>query len=201
MNEKGSLLLPDLFIRPEFDKSEAQVCFTPPEGCSEGTWRVAGGGTAAAEGSFRCKPGEQVTYNVSLPDFTPWSVDSPFLYTVTIGMSINGETKERIQTFGMTKTEVREKQIYFNNIPLYVRGHIRGREAHDHPNLTDLSEEEYFRKNIRATKEFGFNFIRFHSKIPPETYFKAADEEGILTHVEIRHYFGKYPERTRAHGS
>ena len=107
-------------------------------------------------------------------------------------MTIGKKTVPLSRNFGMRKFHVENKQIHLNNSPFYVRGIIRGREAHDHPNLSSISELAYYEKFIRAAKKLGFNFIRFHSKVPPDAYFDAADRLGILTHVEIRKYYGKY---------
>ena len=92
----------------------------------------------------------------------------------------------------MRKVHVHGRQIFFNNRPFYLRGFIRGREAHDHPNLMGCSETEYYEKNIRMAKAYGFNFVRFHSRIPPIEFLETADRLGFLCHVEIRKYFGKY---------
>ena len=37
-------------------------------------------------------------------------------------------------------------------------------------------EYEFYKKNIRMAKSYGFNTIRFHSVVPPEECFRAADE-------------------------
>ncbi|MFC1582857.1 glycoside hydrolase family 2 TIM barrel-domain containing protein [Planctomycetota bacterium] len=184
-------VLNDLFIKPDFDNSHADISFSPPQGLENCLWTISG--PAEKERSGEAAAGnDRVSFEAEMKDFRSWSIEDPFLYTLTLGLQINGTQKTLQQTFGMTKVHVQDKQIYFNNKPLYVRGHIRGREAHDHPDLRGQSEEDYYRRNIQLSKDFGFNFIRFHSKIPTDAYFKAADELGILTHVEIRKYYGKY---------
>ena len=35
-------------------------------------------------------------------------------------------------------------------------------------------------------KSYGYNTIRFHSVVPTEECFRAADDLGILIHIEIR---------------
>jgi beta-galactosidase len=92
-----------------------------------------------------------------------------------------------MRTIGTT-----EDAIAVNGRPFFARGVIRGREAHDHPNLAGLPLEEFYAKYIRAAKAYGFNLIRFHSRVPPDEYFAAADRLGVFTHIEIRPYFGRY---------
>ena len=43
---------------------------------------------------------------------------------------------------------------------------------------------ESWRRICRTVKAFGLNHLRFHSWIPPEAAFAAADEEGVLFQVE-----------------
>ena len=107
-----------------------------------------------------------------------WSVDSPVLYT----LEANGES----QCFGhMSLRSFQYKQVLLNDTPVYLRGYIRGIVAHDHPNMTGLSDYEAARKNILQAKKYGFNLVRFHSTIPSEDFLRAADELGLLVHMEI----------------
>ena len=107
-----------------------------------------------------------------------WSIDHPALYTLTC----DGETEQfghtAIRTFGNTTVLLNEK-------PIYLRGYIRGIIAHDHPNMTGKSDYEAARKNILQAKKYGFNLVRFHTTIPSEDFVRAADELGMLIHLEI----------------
>ncbi|MEN7973821.1 MAG: glycoside hydrolase family 2 TIM barrel-domain containing protein, partial [Verrucomicrobiota bacterium] len=100
-------------------------------------------------------------------------------------------------TFGMREIRAEGDGLYVNGKPFHVRGFIRGREAHDHPNLEGLPLVEWYEKNILAAKRYGFNMIRFHSRIPPKECFEAADRLGMFLHVEIRKYFGKYQKERK----
>ena len=107
-----------------------------------------------------------------------WSVDEPVLYTL--------ETEGEKLTFGhMSLRSFQNKQVLLNDSPIYLRGFIRGIVAHDHPNMTGLSDYEAAKKNIRQAKKYGFNLVRFHSTIPSEDFVRAADELGFLVHMEI----------------
>lgn len=120
-------------------------------------------------------------------DAEAWSVEKPVLYTFTAEISYeNGETEEISDRFGFRYFETDEKYIYLNGFPFYMRAYIRGAAAHEHQNNCQLSEYEFYKKNIQMAKSYGFNTIRFHSVVPPEECFRAADEEGILVHIEMR---------------
>jgi len=116
-----------------------------------------------------------------------WSVEKPELYTFVATITYeNGEIEEISDRFGFRYFETDEKYIYLNGFPFYMRAYIRGAAAHEHQNNCNLSEYEFYKKNIRMAKSYGFNTIRFHSVVPPEECFRAADEEGILIHIEMR---------------
>lgn len=181
----------DLFVRPLFDQARVQVSFTCPEGCTEITYSVNDGDSVVATGTVAASQPE-IVFDVHLPEFTPWTVEAPFLYTLQMELAGQGEPKTVSQTFGMTKIHVQDRVIHFNNEPFYLRGHIRGREAHDHPNFLGCSMTEYYEKHIRMSKAYGFNFIRFHSRVPDDEFLEAADRLGMLVQVEIRKYWGKY---------
>ncbi|MCG3181495.1 MAG: Beta-galactosidase [Phycisphaerae bacterium] len=193
MASLGRDILPDLFVSPDFDDSSVRVTFTRPRDVRGCDWKIVADGKRVAGGRVPAGGrGRVVEFTAKLPGFAPWTIDAPFLYRLTLTLSSGGGSRRVVQDFGMRKVHAAGNQLYLNNKPFYVRGVIRGREAHDHANLLGLPEEEYYAKFIRAAKKLGFNFIRFHSRVPSEAYFDAADRLGVLTHVEVRKYFGKY---------
>ena len=65
----------------------------------------------------------------------PWSVDNPVLYTL--------KTEAETIRFGHSSLQpMQNKSILLNGEPIYLRGYIRGIIAHDHPNMTGLSDYE-----------------------------------------------------------
>lgn len=107
-----------------------------------------------------------------------WSPEDPKLYT----LRIKCEECEIIHKFGIRSLTAEGVKFRLNNKPYYLRGiceHCYFPETiHPNHNLT------YYRNVIRKVKELGFNFIRFHTFIPEEEYMQAADELGMLLHVE-----------------
>jgi hypothetical protein len=185
----------DLFVRPDFGRSRAVVTFTAPVGCHGADWCVFDGDDDdddVASGRVSCKPGALCRFEVDLPGFRPWNVNTPNLYNLEMILeTADGDLKIE-QPFGMRSLRVTEDGLYVNNERFYVKGYIRGREAHDHPNLEGLPLDAYYAKNFRMAKEYGFNFVRFHSQVPPPECFQAADRLGIFIHVEMRKYYGRY---------
>ena len=127
-------------------------------------------------GSTACEDGFRAVLDAS--NLKLWTIDDPVLYTCEAG----GETER----FGYNSLRtVQNKMVLLNDAPIYLRGYIRGIVAHDHPNMTGGSDYEAALKNIRQAKKYGFNFVRFHSTIPSEDFVRAADELGLLIHMEI----------------
>ena len=109
---------------------------------------------------------------------TPWSPAKPCLFYFS-----DGAVRERfgfceLATFGNT-------DVRLNGERIYLRGYIRGIVAHEHPNMTGGTERDAAVKNISQARKFGFNLVRFHSTIPSEAFVEAADELGLLIHMEI----------------
>ncbi len=122
-----------------------------------------------------------------------WTLTSPILYTFTAEVEYESKDTEEISDrFGFRTLSSDEKHIYLNGFPFYMRGYIRGCSAHEHQNNCRLSEYEFYKKNITVAKSYGFNTIRFHSVVPTEECFRAADELGILIHIEMRKEKAEY---------
>lgn len=189
----------DLFVYPDYDAGRVCLQLTIPAGCTEIAWEVLDQGRVIAKGATTAPPaGELFKAGEKIPSFKPWNINTPYLYTCKITLTTNGKQETCAIRFGMRKYAVSKDSFFLNNENLYLRGVIRGREAHDHPDLQNLGMYEYYAKYMRQMKKYGFNFIRFHSFVPPMECFEAADELGILIHVELRKYYGRYQkERSR----
>ena len=116
-----------------------------------------------------------------------WSFSKPYLYDYRIKIDFSdGESFEKEGKIGFRSLGQNGKNITINGKPVYIRGYIRGAKAHDHANLLGLPLKDFYLKNLRQAKKFGFNYVRFHSVVPEEELFEAADEVGMLVHVELR---------------
>ena len=107
-----------------------------------------------------------------------WSPENPKLYTLKISC---GEGV-CIQKFGVRKLKADGVHFKLNGKPYFLRGiceHCYFPET-IHPN----HDKTYYRSIIKSIKKLGFNFMRFHTYIPEEEYMQAADELGVVLHVE-----------------
>lgn len=149
-------------------------------------WRITNSDSKKeADGKLSCE-GNRIDFSASFDAFA-WSIERPVLYTLELLLTYkDGETEKLSDRFGFRYFAADEKNIYLNGYPFYMRGYIRGCAAHEHENNCNLSEYEFYKKNITVAKSYGYNTIRFHSVVPPEECFRAADELGILIHIEMR---------------
>ena len=126
----------------------------------------------------------EVPFHIENPRI--WSLDEPNLYDFSLKIVCGGQEESAEGRFAFRTVAATEHEVLLNGEPIFVKGYIRGAAVHDHSNNTSLAPIDFYRKNIRKAKEFGFNFVRFHSAIPAEEFFQAADELGILVHLEFR---------------
>ncbi len=135
-------------------------------------------------GSFR--------YLFDASKLTPWSPAAPVLYDLAAG-------GEKLR-FGHSELRaVSNREIRLNGSPCYLRGYIRGIVAHDHPNMTGGTLKEAALKNIRQARKYGFNLVRFHSTVPTQEFVEAADELGLLIHMEIGFAYEVDGKATKQH--
>ena len=130
--------------------------------------------------------GNSLSAEFHITNVRPWSISFPNLYDYTAEVVFSEGAESVKGSFGCRSISQNGKNVCLNGTPVFIRGYIRGATAHDHSDNCGLGKEAFYRKNIRAAKKFGFNLVRFHSVVPEEEFFKAADEEGLLVHIEMR---------------
>ena len=131
------------------------------------------------DGSRLIKKGEATgDFSFDTEGLNYWSPENPKLYTLKIKCA----DSELMLNFGVRSLVADGVSFKLNNTAYYLRGiceHCYFPETiHPHHDLT------YYRNIIKTVKALGFNFIRFHTHIPTQEYMQAADELGILLHVE-----------------
>lgn len=148
---------------------------------------VKKGGNVLFYNNYIVERSDNFTGGFNIENPVLWSLSSPELYDYSAEMVFLDGEKERVcGKFAFREISKNEKNILLNGKPVFIRGFIRGAKAHDHANLYNLSLKEFYLKNLTEAKKFGFNFVRFHSVVPEEELFEAADEVGMLVHIELR---------------
>ncbi len=116
--------------------------------------------------------------SISTDGMQLWSPENPKLYEMRI---ISREAVLK-RTFGVRRLSVEGVKFKLNNLPYYLRGTCE--HCYFPETIHPFHDYDYYKSIIKQVKKLGFNFIRFHTYIPEEEYMRAADEEGILLHVE-----------------
>ena len=136
------------------------------------SWSVCDGErtikSAAADGDFA----------FSADGLEYWSPENPKLYTLKI--KCGDAVLER--SFGVRRLAADGTRLLLNGRKYFLRGACEHCCYPDtvHPN----HDKAHYRRVIKKLKSLGFNHIRFHTYIPEEEYMQAADELGMLMHVE-----------------
>lgn len=111
-------------------------------------------------------------------DLEMWSPENPKLYTLKI--MCDGESCFR--KFGVRRLVAEGQGFKLNGKPYYLRGICE--HCYFPETIHPAHDYVYYRSIIKSIKNLGFNFIRFHTYIPEEEYMQAADELGVVLHVE-----------------
>lgn len=166
-------------ITPDFDNEQVRFDF---EADAEVLVSVYDGDMLIAETA------EKV---VRIPDFKPWSPESPFLYNVVFSCG-----KDRVRSyFGMRKFSVGKDEngmprLFLNNNPYFHNG-LLDQGYYPDGFLTPPSNEamEY---DVKTVKKMGFNMLRKHIKIEPLLWYHYCDVNGILVWQDMVNGGGKY---------
>ena len=86
------------------------------------------------------------------------------------------------QQFGIRRLTTDGEQFRLNGDPCYLRGVTE--HAYFAKTVHVPRDLAYYRMITAKRKELGFNFVRFHTFVPPVEYLEAMDELGMLVHIE-----------------
>jgi hypothetical protein len=121
---------------------------------------------------------------VKIPHVKPWSPRGPYLYMARVTLLENGREADRMTVrFGMREFKTDGNRFLLNGKPFFVRGY--GDDCIWPNTICPPADREAFRRRLQTAKDYGFNYVRHHSWCPPEEYFDAADELGLLLQPEF----------------
>ena len=110
--------------------------------------------------------------------FSFWSPENPVRYTLTL-TTPEGSCSQK---FGIRRLVPDGERMRLNGELTYLRGVT---EHCYFPETVQLPRDlAYYRAITAKRKELGFNFLRFHTFVPPDEYLEAMDELGIMVHIE-----------------
>lgn len=150
---------------------------------------IATCGAATAADTTTLKPGAENVRELSLqldPETPCWDEFSPALIDLgaRVSASVDGRAASESRTvrFGMRAFGREGRAFLMNGRPTFLRGNL---ECCIFP-MTGYpaTNTESWLRMFRIARDYGLNHVRFHSWCPPEAAFDAADELGIMLHVE-----------------
>lgn len=138
----------------------------------------------------------EASIGVPLPNAPLWSPDHPNLLTASIQLLRGDNEIDRVdKRFGFRQVSTRGNVLLLNGKPLYLRAY--GDDDVEVLNGFPPASPQVCLERMRLAKSLGFNAVLFHSMTPPQCYFNAADEIGILIMAELPAVYTQY---SFAHG-
>ena len=116
---------------------------------------------------------------VAVPNFKLWSPSSPNLHTVTLNSqpsTLNVSTR-----FGIRTIEAKNRRLWLNGKPLYLKG-VNRHESH--PTFGAATPESLMVTDIQNLKSLGGNFIRGCHYQQSQRFLDYCDEMGVLVWEE-----------------
>ena len=138
----------------------------------EFSYEICDGATVVASGKAK---GD---FTLGTEGYAFWTPESPKRYELKI-VTPEGAYSQK---FGIRRLVADGEKLKLNGKPVYLRGVT---EHCYFPKTLSLPRDlEYYRMITAKRKELGFNFVRFHTFVPPAEYLEATDELGMLVHME-----------------
>lgn len=128
---------------------------------------------------------------IKIPNFKPWSPESPFLYTAVFKYK-----NDRVKSyFGMRKFSIDNDEngvprLFLNNKPYFHNG-LLDQGYYPDGFLTPPSNDA-MEFDVKAVKECGYNMLRKHIKIEPLLWYHYCDVNGIIVWQDMINGGGKY---------
>lgn len=115
-----------------------------------------------------------------IPEARLWSPLSPALYTIRV----RGPGGDVVATrFGLREFKVDGGRFLLNGRPIFLRGY--GDDCVFPNTLAPPVGREEFRRRLSLARDYGFNYVRHHSWMPPSEYLDVADELGMMVQPEF----------------
>lgn len=202
----------NVFVVPHVDDGLAEVIV-------ETGSRIIYGGSPEPQPEFHLRAdiydqaGKLVGSGVSrqmLPDMGPefvmvkidgaklWSPRRPYLYRVDVRLYKEGQELDKVSDrFGLRELSADGGRFLLNGKPIFLRGF--GDDCVFPNTIAPPLDKSVYLARLKTAKDYGFNYIRCHTWMPPKEYLDAADEVGIMVQPEfplgfMEHYRAATPE-------
>ncbi|MCM1542869.1 MAG: glycoside hydrolase family 2 protein [Blautia sp.] len=130
------------------------------------------------------RPADSAKVTVAVSDVRRWSIDDPYLYTVTATLQRRNEAYDEVSVQAGVREFSCDPQAGFilNGVHTPLRGVSRHQDKLYQGNA--LSREDHF-KDARIIKELGANTIRLAHYQHSQDFYDACDRMGFIVWAEI----------------
>jgi beta-galactosidase len=185
----------DAYVVPDLRRGSARVHVRAKSVAASGTFDVKGkvvGAAAAAHagsGSVTLRAGQaaEAQFDVAIPNARTWSPEDPFLYLLTVQVKGGGEFE---RGFGMREFAMEGERLLLNGKPYFLRGY-GDLDVEPMTGVPPVTVEEHTQR-FRIAKQFGFNYVRLHSRMPTPEMLEAADRVGMLISYEAHVVYAEF---------
>ena len=126
---------------------------------------------------------------VNIPNPQLWSCETPNLYTAVVSLELEGKVIDKLtERFGIRTIEFsKDFGFKLNGQKVFLKGVAN---HHDLGAVGAAAHEKSIARMMDKLKAFGFNHIRTSHNPYSESFFKLADEKGILVVDELYDKWG-----------
>lgn len=173
----------DVTIKTKFTATEGVMQVkVEKRGNASGGKIVVSGNNQNIEVPVRFSDGAGMA-TIKIPGVRLWSLEDPFLYSVTVTVNQGNKTVDRYVTeTGVRTITATDKQILLNGKPVYLKGFGK---HEDFPIFGRGAAYPVMVKDFSLFKWIGANSFRTSHYPYDEEYMNMADHEGILVIDEI----------------
>ncbi|MCI5779222.1 MAG: hypothetical protein MR051_05345 [Lentisphaeria bacterium] len=178
----GNARIRDWFVSFETEVPHWHFELADAAGCTL-KWRFSVKGRPPVRGSRECG-GDETDFFTEACECLRWSDRTPELCELAVELwegSVLSDADDRV--WGAVHVGTRDMAVIVNGQPVFLRG------AMDSCGLTGTASFHFDRRryagHLRELKAAGFNFIRCRSRCPPEQFYAACDEVGMLVQTEL----------------
>ncbi|NGZ76340.1 glycoside hydrolase family 2 protein [Saccharibacillus alkalitolerans] len=192
----------EIRMRMFFSRAAADAGSRAGDGPITAVIRVSFEGQPVAEERFPVLHAEE-SRAIGLNDFNDhglgrwWTPEKPNLYDVEIELIRGDRTLDKVGSyFGMRKVSIENGRFSLNNRPYFMRLVLDQGYFPDGV-LTAPTDEDYAR-DIRLTKEMGFDGVRKHQKMEDPRFLYWCDKMGLLVWGEAANAYAYSEEYVRS---
>ena len=108
-----------------------------------------------------------------------WSPEQPELYEIRAVLEMDGEAADDLaDRIGFREIRTEGKQLLLNGKPYFFHGLLD--QGYYSDGLCTPADSLCYDEDIRAMKALGFNLLRKHIRIEPDTFYEACDRLGMI---------------------